>query len=81
MRPKKFDYYLLFLNIFLLSVLGGLAYLIWALGAGLPWYMRLAFVFGLFGLGGLLSWACAHGFGAQVVVIMEPGGRYPKKHE
>lgn len=66
-----------FLNIFTLSILGGLGYMIWCLGAGLPWYWRVGFIVGLFAGGALLSIACAHGFGAQVVYVINPQDRKP----
>lgn len=76
----KITTYEWFLNIFTLSVLGGLAYLIWSLAAGLEWYWKFAWVVGLFSAGGLLCLACANGFGAQAVfIINHQDGR--KNHE
>lgn len=71
----KITPYELFLNIFVLAVLVGLGYFIWACGAGLEWYWRLSWIAGLFSAGTLLSWACAHGFGATAVYVINPNDK------
>ncbi len=69
----KITPYKIVLNVFLLSVLGGLAYFIWICGSGLPWYYRLASVVGLFSVGALALWLSSLGFGATAVYVINPG--------
>ncbi|MFA7405202.1 MAG: hypothetical protein WC007_14500 [Pelobacteraceae bacterium] len=77
----KISCYEIFLNIFMLSVLGGLAYFIWALGAGQEWYWRLAWIIGLFGAGALLSWLASRGFGTVPVYVVNLPNNDWKNHE
>jgi len=66
----KTDIYMWVLAIFTVTVLVGLAWFIWHLAAGLEWYYRLAWVFGLFGVGAAFTWASEHGFEAIPVKII-----------
>lgn len=60
------------LNVFLVTLLGGFGYMIWALSKGLPWYWKVGFEFGAFGFGILLILLSSAGFGAVPVHIVNP---------